>query len=160
MCYSSAIFKDYEEDIRPGATSNLESLEDAQLRKMRWGCLVQSMATEYLKLIYHRAILKKLRIQPGDRVLEIGENFPSTRVYSLTGIQAQDLVLYLSLRLKLFPTAQSTPLRFPFIRQHSQGKELLKLDSLTESLSTTWTSERVFRNLSGRGRSTGSSVLK
>ncbi|KAF8813872.1 CFS1-like protein, partial [Phlegmacium glaucopus] len=58
MCYSSAIFKDYEGDIRPGSTSNLESLEDAQLRKMR-------------------AILKRLRIQPGDRVLEIGTGFGS-----------------------------------------------------------------------------------
>ena len=34
MNYSSAIFKDFTEDIRPGAKA-LETLEDAQIRKMR-----------------------------------------------------------------------------------------------------------------------------
>ncbi|PFH46944.1 hypothetical protein AMATHDRAFT_153349 [Amanita thiersii Skay4041] len=51
MNYSSAIFKDYNEDLKPDGKV-IESLEDAQMRKMR-------------------TILKKVRIRPGDRVLEI-----------------------------------------------------------------------------------------
>ena len=35
MSYSSAIFKDYEEDIRCAGSKDLESLEAAQLRKLR-----------------------------------------------------------------------------------------------------------------------------
>ncbi|KAJ7214976.1 CFS1-like protein [Mycena pura] len=52
MNYSSAIFKDYNEDLNP-AVSLRESLEEAQLRKV--------------KLILHKA-----NILPGQHVLEIG----------------------------------------------------------------------------------------
>ncbi|KAJ7441649.1 CFS1-like protein [Mycena galericulata] len=52
MNYSSAIFRDFNEDLDP-TVSTRESLEDAQIRKVR-------------------LILKKANILPGQRVLEIG----------------------------------------------------------------------------------------
>ncbi|KAJ6539846.1 CFS1-like protein [Mycena vulgaris] len=52
MNYSSAIFKDFNEDLDPNVSVR-ESLEDAQLRKVK-------------------LILKKANILPGQRVLEIG----------------------------------------------------------------------------------------
>ncbi|KAJ6462469.1 CFS1-like protein [Mycena sanguinolenta] len=52
MNYSSAIFKDFNEDLDP-TISVRESLEDAQLRKVR-------------------LILKKANILPGQRILELG----------------------------------------------------------------------------------------
>ncbi|KAJ7465937.1 CFS1-like protein [Mycena latifolia] len=52
MNYSSAIFKDFNEDLDP-SISVRESLEDAQIRKVK-------------------LILKKANILPGHRVLEIG----------------------------------------------------------------------------------------
>ncbi|KAJ7147852.1 CFS1-like protein [Mycena crocata] len=52
MNYSSAIFKDFNEDLDP-TISVRESLEDAQIRKVK-------------------LILKKANILPGQRVLEIG----------------------------------------------------------------------------------------
>ncbi|KAJ7038783.1 CFS1-like protein [Mycena alexandri] len=52
MNYSSAIFKDFNEDLN-SAVSVRESLEDAQIRKVK-------------------LILKKANILPGQRVLEIG----------------------------------------------------------------------------------------
>ncbi|KDQ13376.1 hypothetical protein BOTBODRAFT_33696 [Botryobasidium botryosum FD-172 SS1] len=60
MNYSSAFFKDFNEDITPGAVE-IETLESAQQRKMRH-------------------LLKKLRIQPGDRVLEIGTGWGSLSI--------------------------------------------------------------------------------
>lgn len=53
MNYSSAIFRDFGEDLGPVRAQPPESLESAQLRKMR-------------------LILRQLKIQPGDRVLEFG----------------------------------------------------------------------------------------
>ncbi|KAJ7627815.1 CFS1-like protein [Mycena polygramma] len=52
MNYSSAIFQDLNEDLNP-AVSICESLEDAQIRKVK-------------------LVLKKAKILPGQRVLEIG----------------------------------------------------------------------------------------
>jgi len=67
MTYSSAIFKDYEEDIRRPGSKDLESLEAAQLRKLR-------------------AVLKKVRIQPGDRVLEIGTGWGSFSILAAQSV--------------------------------------------------------------------------
>ncbi|KAF7355676.1 CFS1-like protein [Mycena sanguinolenta] len=60
MNYSSAIFEDYNEDLDP-ATAARESLEDAQLRKVRF-------------------ILKKAKIGSGQRVLEIGTGWGSLAI--------------------------------------------------------------------------------
>ncbi|KAJ7279676.1 CFS1-like protein [Mycena rebaudengoi] len=60
MNYSSAIFKDFNEDLEPTITIR-ESLEDAQLRKVR-------------------LILKKANILPGQRVLEIGTGWGSLAI--------------------------------------------------------------------------------
>jgi cyclopropane-fatty-acyl-phospholipid synthase len=61
MNYSSAIFKDYNGDLLPDPSHDLESHEEAQLRKMR-------------------KILNRLKIQPGDRVLEIGTGWGSLSI--------------------------------------------------------------------------------
>ncbi|EIN11137.1 CFS1-like protein [Punctularia strigosozonata HHB-11173 SS5] len=60
MCYSSAIFKDFTEDLspKPGA---LESLEDAQMRKMRY-------------------IIELTEVKPGHRVLEFGTGWASLSI--------------------------------------------------------------------------------
>ncbi|KAF8181191.1 Mycolic acid cyclopropane synthetase-domain-containing protein [Mycena galopus ATCC 62051] len=60
MNYSSAIFKDYNEDLDP-TLSMRESLEDAQMRKVR-------------------LVLKKANILPGQRVLEIGTGWGSLAI--------------------------------------------------------------------------------
>ncbi|KAF7326710.1 CFS1-like protein [Mycena sanguinolenta] len=60
MNYSSAIFKDFNEDLDP-TTSVRESLEDAQLRKTR-------------------LVLKKANILPGQRVLELGTGWGSLAI--------------------------------------------------------------------------------
>ncbi|KAF7341156.1 CFS1-like protein [Mycena venus] len=60
MNYSSAIFKDYNEDLNP-TISVRESLEDAQIRKIK-------------------LILKKANILPGQRVLEIGTGWGSLAI--------------------------------------------------------------------------------
>ncbi|KAK7028544.1 CFS1-like protein [Favolaschia claudopus] len=60
MDYSCAIFKNYNEDLNPVPTIR-ESLEDAQLRKVR-------------------LVLKKANIQPGQRVLEIGTGWASLAI--------------------------------------------------------------------------------
>ncbi|KAJ6515477.1 CFS1-like protein [Mycena sanguinolenta] len=60
MNYSSAIFKNYNEDLDPVGAER-ESLEDAQLRKVRF-------------------ILKKAKIGPGHRVLEIGTGWGSLAI--------------------------------------------------------------------------------
>ncbi|KAJ7268177.1 CFS1-like protein [Mycena haematopus] len=60
MNYSSAIFKDFNEDLNP-TISVRESLEDAQIRKVR-------------------LILKKANILPGQRVLEIGTGWGSLAI--------------------------------------------------------------------------------
>ncbi|KIJ40858.1 hypothetical protein M422DRAFT_173066, partial [Sphaerobolus stellatus SS14] len=58
MNYSCAIFKDHEEDI---SNPSRESLEDAQMRKMK-------------------AILGKAKIQDGDNILEIGTGWGSLSI--------------------------------------------------------------------------------
>lgn len=60
MNYSSALFKDFNEDLRAGV-ENKETLEDAQIRKMK-------------------NLLNKLKIQPGDRVLEVGTGWGSLSI--------------------------------------------------------------------------------
>ncbi|KAK7038374.1 CFS1-like protein [Favolaschia claudopus] len=62
MNYSSAIFKDYNEDLNPiPIKTTRESLEDAQLRKVR-------------------LVLKKANIQPGQCVFEIGTGWASLAI--------------------------------------------------------------------------------
>jgi cyclopropane fatty-acyl-phospholipid synthase-like methyltransferase len=75
MNYSSAVFLDFSEDL--GSTPPKESLEDAQMRKMRR--VLTLLCCRYLIQLRRRLILKKANIQDGDRVLEIGEPFPSPR---------------------------------------------------------------------------------
>ncbi|KIJ40895.1 hypothetical protein M422DRAFT_229957 [Sphaerobolus stellatus SS14] len=58
MNYSCAIFKDHEEDV---SNPSRESLEDAQMRKMK-------------------AILGKAKIQDGDNILEIGTGWGSLSI--------------------------------------------------------------------------------
>ncbi|KAF7340298.1 CFS1-like protein [Mycena venus] len=68
MNYSSAIFKDYNEDLDPTVTER-ESLEDAQIRKVKWvSCDPHKLGSQRP----YRLILKKASISPGQRVLEIG----------------------------------------------------------------------------------------
>ncbi|KAJ7138186.1 CFS1-like protein [Mycena epipterygia] len=62
MNYSSAIFKDFNEDLDP-TVSVRESLEDAQIRKVK-------------------LILKKARILPGQRVLEIGTGWGCLAIFA------------------------------------------------------------------------------
>ncbi|KAF8589859.1 cyclopropane-fatty-acyl-phospholipid synthase [Ramaria rubella] len=75
MNYSSAIFKDFTEDIRPGA-QDLESLEDAQLRKMRH-------------------IIARADIRKGHRVLEIGSGWGALSILAVqtTGCTVDTLTL-------------------------------------------------------------------
>jgi len=75
MNYSSAIFRDYEEDLKADE-SNRETHERAQLRKMK-------------------SLLDKAHIKPGDKILEIGtgwgslailtaETYPDTIIHTVT----------------------------------------------------------------------------
>ncbi|KAL0952493.1 hypothetical protein HGRIS_006756 [Hohenbuehelia grisea] len=62
MNYSSALFLDIDEDLAPSCDlSIIESLESAQLRKMRY-------------------LIRKLQIRPGDRILEIGTGWGSLSI--------------------------------------------------------------------------------
>ncbi|KAF8634283.1 hypothetical protein AX17_004238 [Amanita inopinata Kibby_2008] len=66
MCYSSAIFKDIDEDLTSDGKIT-ETLENAQICKMR-------------------TILSKVKIRPGDRVLEIGTGFGSLAILAASTI--------------------------------------------------------------------------
>jgi cyclopropane-fatty-acyl-phospholipid synthase len=69
MTYSCAVFVDCNGDLKSDAQP--ETLEDAQLRKMK--CVFHLMhLLAYLLAASDRMILKKANVQPGDRVLEIG----------------------------------------------------------------------------------------
>lgn len=76
MNYSSAIFRDYNEDLRDDNSYKLETLEEGQIRKMK-------------NIIY------QARIQAGDRVLEIGTGWGSFAILAaqITGCTIQTLTL-------------------------------------------------------------------
>ncbi|KIJ35027.1 hypothetical protein M422DRAFT_262765 [Sphaerobolus stellatus SS14] len=76
MNYSSAIFRNFSEDLQ-GNVSERETLEEAQLRKMK-------------------VILRKANIQKGDKVLEIGTGWGSLAILVAQTVECTVVTITLS----------------------------------------------------------------